>query len=136
MAMHRNGNHAGTLEGREAGLTPDAVTEDGQPFTGTVSAQDYWVGLTNNRIATPFVTDASFVQLRELSLGFSLPRQWLLSTPVQSVTVSLVGRNLGYLYNAAEGVDPQSRAARNVVGVEYLSMPSTRSYGFNVNIKL
>ncbi|GAA4825334.1 SusC/RagA family TonB-linked outer membrane protein [Algivirga pacifica] len=136
MTMHRNGNHAGTLEGRETGLTLDAVTEDGQPFTGTVSAQDYWVGLTNNRIAAPFVTDASFVQLRELSLGYSLPRQWLLSTPVQSVTVSLVGRNLGYLYNAAEGVDPQSMAARNVVGVEYLSMPSTRSYGFNVNIKL
>ncbi|MEH0153522.1 SusC/RagA family TonB-linked outer membrane protein [Limibacter armeniacum] len=136
MTMHRNGNHADTEAGRENGIQQNAVTEDGNAYTEAVDAQTYWVGVTNNRIAEPFVTDASFVQLREVSLGYALPASLMSKTPFQNITVSVVGRNLGYLYNAAEGVDPQSMAARNIVGVEYLSLPSSRSLGFNINIKL
>ena len=50
--------------------------------------------------------------------------------------LSLVGRNLFFLMNNAEGFDPEMTAGsqNTTVGLESFSLPSTRSIGVNLNI--
>ena len=57
-------------------------------------------------------------------------------TPFNNLTVSVVGRNLGFIHKKIPNVDPDSNYnAGNAQGLEYSSIPVTRSFGFNVNAK-
>jgi TonB-linked SusC/RagA family outer membrane protein len=67
----------------------------------------------------------TFVKLREVTLTYNLPSQWLSKTFVDRASVSLVGRNL-LLGSAMPEVDPDP-------GADNLQTPSTRSMGFNLN---
>ena len=55
---------------------------------------------------------------------------------LQNVTVSFIGNNLFYISRSVDNIDPE--AAYNVSNtqvLEYFGVPSTRSYGFNLNVK-
>lgn len=82
------------------------------------------------------VFDASYVKLRELSIGYSLPRDILKNTPLSSVKFSLIGRNLAILYqNTPKGIDPEAAVSSgNAQGIEYGGMPPVATYGFDVKI--
>lgn len=82
--------------------------------------------------------DASFVKLREVQLGYTIPNRILGKSPIRNITVSLVGRNLA-LWSKVPHVDPETMAYNGgtaLPGIEYMSIPSSRSYGFNVSFKL
>ena len=54
----------------------------------------------------------------------------------QSISLSLYGRNLGFLYNAAEIVDSgMSVGTGNIQGVEAFSIPTSKTYGVNARFK-
>jgi hypothetical protein len=80
--------------------------------------------------------DATNVRLRELSLGYDLPKSIIGNTPLTNVNVALVGRNLFFLYNAAKNNDPESGYNAGSIGnaIEATAMPATRSYGFNLTV--
>jgi hypothetical protein len=67
----------------------------------------------------------TFVKLREITLTYNLPRQWLSKTFISRASVSLVGRNL-LLVSKMPEVDPDP-------GSDNLQTPSTRNMGFNLN---
>jgi len=87
--------------------------------------------------AEQFVEDASYVKLKELSITYSLNPKWLTKTPIASLDISLVGRNL-WLSTNYKGVDPETSltGANHSQGMDYFNMPSTRSYGINLKITL
>ena len=101
-------------------------------------ARIYWnnVGGETTAISTMFLYDASYIKLRQLTLGYSLPKNWLANTPFQTVSLSFVARNLAILYKDIENVDPESNYSANAgaQGLEYFGFPSTRSYGFNLKL--
>ncbi len=101
-------------------------------------ARTYWnnVGGESTAISDMFIYDASFIKLRQLTLGYSLPRTLLSKTPFQNVTISFVGRNLAIIYKDIDNVDPESNYSANAgaQGLEYFGFPSTRSYGFNLSV--
>lgn len=82
------------------------------------------------------VFDASYVKLRELAIGYSLPRKVLKNTPLSSVKLSLIGRNLAILYqNTPKGIDPEAAVSSgNAQGIEYGGMPPVSTFGFDVKI--
>lgn len=145
------GLHEQTLEGRaecdattssptdrypaEGCWTPDGVLEDGSPVDTEVRPQDYW-GHVYGEIAEAFVYDRNAVKLRELRLGYRLPSSFFdVIGGVRSARVSLVGRNLFYLYDSVPNVDPLvERNAGNDQGLEGALVPTTRSYGFSVDL--
>lgn len=129
-----NGNHQRTVAERENGIP----VENADGSVTNMDAEEYYMKSGGNgaRVIAPFVDDVSYIKLRELSLGYSLPKSWVSKASMQDVTVSFVGRNLFYFYNNLDGIDPESLVSRNMLGIEYSSMPSTASYGFNINIKL
>ena len=110
------------------------VTKDGQPNAKAVTSQEYWTGIVD--ITEAFIYDATNARLRELSLGYVLPKSLLKNTPFTAVKASLVARNLFMIYSKTEGFDPEAgfSNANSVQGVEIASMPTMRSIGFNINV--
>jgi hypothetical protein len=107
-----------------------------EPFTKVLTpgeAWNYW-GAYSYRKSDEFVYDASFVKLRQVTLGYSFSRETLKKLPFRSLTISFVARNLAILYKATENIDPESSyTSSNAQGLDHFGMPSTRGYGFNLN---
>lgn len=126
-----------TVEGnvRESGIAVSGVDTDGNPFSRTLPAQDYYRGIAYS-ITDQFVSEAGFVKLRQLTFGYSLPSGFLAKTPLQSASLSLVARNLLLLYSQVKGVDPESNYNNsNVQGLENFGVPPTRSFGLNLMVR-
>ena len=123
--------------GREAGMVPDGVLEDGSVITTSLDyaqQQAYW-GRYNDA-AEAGIRDSDYMRLRQLSIGYTIPSNVLEGTFIQSASVSLIGKNLFFLSNDVENVDPESAYnSNNSQGLEFSGMPVPRTIGFNVNLK-
>lgn len=82
------------------------------------------------------IFDASYIKVREISLGYSLPANLLRKTPFSAVRVSFVARNPLTLYkNTPQGIDPESAATvGNGRGIENGSLPPITTFGFDIKI--
>lgn len=102
------------------------------------TAREWHTAYTGGRaIAEGVMYDASFVKLRELQIGFNFPTQVLKNTPFKAATLSFVGRNLA-LWSNVPHVDPEVMSYTGgtaLPGIEYMSIPSSRSYGVNLSLK-
>ena len=125
-----------TLVGREGGVVGVGVNEAGTPNTVNVPAQTYYQSLARN-ISALNVLDGSFIKLRQVTLGYSIPKTTIANTPFNSITVSLVARNLWTIMKHTDNIDPESNFAPgiNYAGIEGTSVPAVRTYGLNVNFK-
>lgn len=114
----------------------DAVYADGSPNTTYIWAGDWDSGWNYGSLPTRYsVYDASYVKLREVSFGYSLPSKILAKTPVSKITVSLVGRNLWLIHKNMPYYDPElSLSAGNIQGISDGAYPSTRTFGFNLTV--
>ncbi len=99
-----------------------------------INPEDYWMNVSRNA-PSMFVYDNSYVKLRELTLSYQVPKA-LLKNVVESLNVSFVARNPFIIWKNIPNIDPDSNYNNTTgMGLEYGSLPSRRSYGFNVNIK-
>jgi TonB-linked SusC/RagA family outer membrane protein len=81
------------------------------------------------------LVDASFVKLRELTLGYDVPRSITSRMRVDGLTLALVGRNLA-LWTENPHIDPETAFDdSNVQGFEYGQIPSARSVGFTITVR-
>jgi TonB-linked SusC/RagA family outer membrane protein len=101
------------------------------------SMQEYWqnYALTANTEASVF--DASFIKLREVTFSYDLPRNLLRNTFIQGATIGVEGRNLWIIQDHVPHVDPEANFFGTSLfgeGVEFSSVPSTRSWGFNLKL--
>jgi outer membrane receptor protein involved in Fe transport len=81
--------------------------------------------------------DATFLKLREVTIGYTIPKTVFGNMPIQDVRVSLVGRNLA-LWTENPHFDPETLSMSGGTlqpGIENMAFPSSRSIGFNVNVK-
>jgi hypothetical protein len=77
--------------------------------------------------------DGSYVKMREASISYTLPSKWFEKNFLQSVSVSVIGRNLAVFHKNARHVDPEVSSAD--MGFNSGQLPSTRSIGFSLNVK-
>ncbi len=99
--------------------------------------QDYVSSFYNDPQHT--ATSKTYAKLREVVITYSLPAKWLENTFISKVDISLVGRNLLYFFPSAfHDIDVDQYPGRdqfNNINLEYnLQTPTTRSYGFNLNV--
>lgn len=130
------GRHKNTLPGRAEGyVIGRGVKEDGvTPNDVKVAPMNYYMGLAG--ITEESVYDASFVKLRELSLGYNFPTRMISKIGLSGLSLSVVGRNLWNIYDKLPMVDPESSFNNgNGQGFESYGLPATRSIGFNLNVK-
>ena len=125
-----------TLVGRENGISVTGVTAYGTPITKTVAAQAYYQNLAS--ISKTDVLSGDFIKLRQITLGYTIPEKAFAKVPViRSIQLSLVGRNLLILMKKSGNIDPEAEFAAgiNYAGIEGTSLPTTRTFGINANIK-
>ncbi|SDL40798.1 SusC/RagA family TonB-linked outer membrane protein [Pedobacter antarcticus] len=134
----RVGNGAAAPTGAvvyDDGIVFNGVSADGKPNEKVLPAQQYYKSFRTIDEANIF--DASYVKLREVKLSYNLPAKWIRPLNLQGVSVSLVGRNLLIIHRNVTDIDPEvAFNTGNGQGLESLSNPTTRSYGFNINIKI
>lgn len=122
---------------REDGIIAEGVKQDGTPNDVVISARDHYSSNGNGgyNINSIDVIDASYVYLRELSVGYSLPAGWVAKTPFSKVRVALTGRNLWLIKSNSKHVDPTAitNSISNWQGMEGGALPSVRSMGMNVS---
>ena len=89
-------------------------------------------------IAETMVIDADYAALREVTFGYNFNQNLLGKTPFTNARISVVGRNLLYLYRDPEfelmGISPETafNTTAAAQGVETRGLPTTRSIGFNL----
>ncbi|MEM7369731.1 MAG: SusC/RagA family TonB-linked outer membrane protein [Bacteroidota bacterium] len=138
IGMDASGVSRRSLEYRESGILVDGVVEEADgtfsPNTTTISAQDYWQAVSS--IGSEYIFDQTNVRLRELSVSYSLPKGFLSDVFVSSPSISLIGRNLFFLYKNVDNFDPESSYATGNFsqGVLWYALPTTRSIGASLNL--
>lgn len=158
-AAYESGKALETLEGREGwyrseeqrkangiseanwkptgGFIAPGVIDNGdgtyRPNDIYVDPEDYWMNISRYA-PSMFVYDNSYIKCREITLSYSFPKNWL--KKIQGLTVSFVARNPFIVWKNIPNIDPDSNYNNTTgMGLEYGSLPSRKSYGFNVNVK-
>jgi TonB-linked SusC/RagA family outer membrane protein len=149
--MLTNGVTAETLYGRDdyykhsvifgessselsGGAMVDAYFADGTKNDKFISPQSFEYVRPNFAEFSTF--DASYVKLREISLGYSIAPKVLAKTPIKSARVSLAGRNLALFSRKTPlGLDPEAASTSgNGQGIESGALPPNAIYGFNISL--
>jgi hypothetical protein len=115
------------------GIHVSGIDESKNKVDMYVEAADYFHNMVGNNVYDEFIYDLTFVKLRELSLGYSIPNKMLGSAGkyFQNISVSLVARNPWLIYATTDDFDPSEISS--VYG-ENGQFPGSRSYGFNVRL--
>ncbi|NBU36003.1 MAG: SusC/RagA family TonB-linked outer membrane protein [Bacteroidetes bacterium] len=144
-----DGNAAYTTAYREGGWVLPGVVKNGESYTPNktpINAETFWTTVSNGRYSWGqlFTYDATNVRIREAAVGYDFTVN---NSFVKKAKLSIVARNLFFLTkgNAIIDVpgiptrkmwfDPDvNLGAGNYQGIEYGTLPSTRSIGLNLNL--
>ncbi|MDJ1506700.1 SusC/RagA family TonB-linked outer membrane protein [Xanthocytophaga agilis] len=136
-----------TAQKREGGWILPGVTSTGEINDNAIDAQTFWTTVSGKRYGWGefFAYDATNFRVREISAGYSfnLPSNLF----IKSARLSFVARNLFWLYRGKSLLDIPGIGKRtmwfdpdmnlgngNFQGVEYGTLPSTRSLGLNLKL--
>ena len=115
------------------------VKEDGSINDIPVSAQAYdsTIGIYKSQkgYAEEFIHSASYIKLKELSLGYSFPQRMLKKTPFTALKLSFVARNLCFLMKHTPG-NPDGGYDTTMFSqaLDFAAVPYTRTFGFSINV--
>lgn len=136
------GQYEETAVGREEGIIGKGTMNIGTaedpeyvPNNIIVPAQSLYAFNNARTRHEASIFDASYVKLREVSLGYQIPSPLLKGLFIKSARISFVGRNLAILFKNIPHIDPEfDLFGGNAYGFGYGELPTTRSLGFNVNL--
>lgn len=120
-----------------------------EPNNVVVAANAYHNNRYRRSNETEGMYDASYIKLREVRVGYSLPASLLAKTPLSTVRIAFVGRNMlllfpqnlfGYeseypVYNHGDPELLSQSGGQFVPGVENMALPSARSMGVNLTLE-
>jgi hypothetical protein len=103
-----------------------------------------WLGSANNKTpSSRFLEDGSYVRLKNLQLGYTLPQKLTNSWHIKSLRFYFTGLNLWTLTKYT-GLDPEMNTSDNLnaekyrgdvaAGIDWGTYPSAKSYIMGVNL--
>jgi hypothetical protein len=93
-----------------------------------VGAQNWGV------VSSLYIEDGSYLRLRTLTLGYTLPRKWTNSVAIERFRIYFVGKNL-FTFTNYTGYDPEiSTSDPKVAGIDVAGYPQSRMYTFGINV--
>ena len=137
------GQYEETAVGREEGVIGKGVknvgTADAPVYVPNDIIADAKLFYSYNNPRTyheSAIIDASYVKLREVSLGYQIPAFLTSRIKAQSARISFVGRNIAILFKNNPHIDPEiDSQGGNAQGFTYGQLPNSRSLGVNLDIK-
>ncbi len=133
----REGLSKNSLPGRDAGVVFAGTNPDGTPNSIAVEAEQFYSTYRGTALATPFVYDGGFIRWRSLSIGYDLSK-FFSKTPIKGIVLSAICNNVLMIKKHIDNLDPEAQVSSsdNLQGIETHTLPTTRSFGFNLNVKL
>jgi len=132
---------------REGGWSLGGVDVNGVPVTKAITSQQFWQVASGKRygVAEFFTYDATNFRVRELSLGYDIPLHSKVF--VKGARISAIARNVFWIYRGKSILDIPGLGKRkmdfdpdmslgngNFQGIEYGTLPATRTYGLNLQL--
>ncbi len=142
VAALRSSGLAAETGGDRSPVVIDGVVESNGTYvanTMSIPAQNYWAAEGNSTNTEANVFDAGFVKLREVLLSYRIPSSILKKSFVKGLELGLEGRNLWLIKSHVPHVDPELNffgSGSVGEGVEFYSIPTTRTIGFNLRLTL
>lgn len=101
-------------------------------FYGNNLDENRWVRYGRYGVGEDAIEDASYIKLREITLGYRIPLH--LSSRKSWLKVSVYVANI-LLYSKYKGIDPETNltGSSNGFGLDYFNVPGTRSMGLSLN---
>ena len=121
------------------GVRVDGVVDNGDgtytPKTVYMDANTYYQSYYQNAWEN-FVYKASYLKMRELSVRYNVPTAWLAkhNWGVKAASLSFVASNPWLIYSAVPNLDPSEIGGVTYGYMEGGQAPSTKSFGFTVNL--
>ena len=127
-----SGNVGVIMEGYniDDGKMNDRVVNSMYKYAGSYTG---WTHLNRPRSLSVF--ENTWFKMREVALAYNLPSGVLKSTKIfQNLSVSLIGRNLFYIYSSLpDHLNPEAiNGIGNGQGLQWSGMPSIRSLGISL----
>ncbi len=111
-----------------------------RPNTTPIVLDSYNYGTYYDKVPTNFIEDGSYIRLSYVTVGYdfsNMMKKLGSNNPIKGLRCSLTGRNL-FLLTKYTGVDPQvmptAAGGPGTMGIDNYSVPSLRSFNFNVNV--
>lgn len=125
------------LEGNAQQLTTvlDRWQSPQQPGNGTVPRANTRTTGNNNQVSTRWVEDGSYFRIRNITLGYNLPRTLIQRAKIQSMRVYLGVQN-AFTISKYLGYNPEVSGYEGPLtgGVDYGSYPLARTYTVGLNL--
>ena len=117
------------------GVYMEGVDADGNPMSGYMDAY-YYYSYKSTYNAASYVLDKSYLKLRELSLRYDLPKDFLnkLNVGIARASVAFVATNPWLIYSAIPNIDPSEVGGASYNGLEGGQALSTRTFGVTLNV--
>jgi hypothetical protein len=120
------------------GVRVDGISAaTGAEVTAYVDARSYFRNTIGTRIYEEWLYDASYVKLREISIGYNFSQQLISRTPFKGAKISLIARNPVMLWQKApKGLEPSelSYGSGSISWLEKGEFQTVRSYGVSLNL--
>ena len=81
--------------------------------------------------------DAGLWKLRQISLGYDFTKFFPKKLFIKGIRLSAVANNVAIIKKWVPNIDPEQFgfSSDNLIGLESTGLPTTRSIGFNLNVK-
>ena len=119
---------------KDGGVHVIGVKEDGSVYDDYVEAHSYYSQWYSNKLAEPFVHDASYLKLRELALSYQLPSKLFANNFIGGINLGVVARNVWLISVSSENKHKWDPSELSQTYGENAQLPGVRSFGFNVRL--
>lgn len=122
--------------GENTFVYPNGVLADGSPNNIEVPYDENYWRINFGRAMEDLVEDGSFVRLREVTFGYSLPKSVLSRTFMEELNITLTGRNLYLNAPNFTGADPESSLYGSANGQGFYNFITPGTVGYNVALNV
>ncbi|RYF60498.1 MAG: SusC/RagA family TonB-linked outer membrane protein, partial [Cytophagaceae bacterium] len=136
----RHGLQKETLVGRgdaDNKMVGPGVNEKGEANNVRAFVQDYYSVGRSKSLGEQILYDAGLWKLRQISLGYDFGKLLPKNLFIKGVRLSAVANNVAIIKKWVPNIDPEQFgfSSDNLIGLESTGLPTTRSVGFNLNVK-
>ena len=110
--------------------TPGQITSVPRPIDGNTEVNGFSHVATSSR----FLEDASFIRLKNVTLSYTIPKEWLQSVKISNLRVYAQGENL-ITWTKWSGYDPELMIGYGDFSSTQGTVPQTRAYTMGVQIE-
>lgn len=138
VALNANGVNVREPLANGGGVLVSGVSQaTGLPVSNYVDARTYFRNKIGTQIYEEWLYDATYIKLREVSLGYTFDKATFKKMPFKSLRVAAIARNPIMIYQKApKGLDPSelSAGSASISWIEKGELQTVRSFGFNLNV--